>query len=828
MNDGPSFDFDDLETPDATPSPDDLAILQAFEARQDWEHAYAPAAVPEASISEEESFDDDADEMLMLFISEVEEDIASMQHALAALEQEDHIQPAHYLTLHRAGHKIRGTAGAMECHAMAAIAHYVELIVDYISAGTIFPLIGVRALTLAVQAMEESLNSVILQGKEQDEPLIHFKETLAQLNIQVEEEQEDAGIDRFIVSDGRDQPAIESASQHAPLEQAQEASSPIHLPSRLAPEPPAPHQFVRVDMHRFEQLVHHTEHLAELRSPLESAQAQVDEALQELHEAQARLHRLEDSFSALSTSAQHSHEQAELPHTALVAPSLITKILRDASQRVDASSLHHARKVKARPRLTRMSGTLSWDELEIERYTEHDTLTRALNEAIADVSLATSRVRIAFTQLNTVLQHYTTRSATVRNDMLRLRLAPLSRLVPRLQRAITMSIMPQQQQSIQFEVEGETTEVDQDTLEALTHLLLQLLRTCIIDTRAVQPGTEAEEAAKAERIWLHARGIGNEILIELGFSMPVVYDDLTAMQEEIQRLKGTMSTQALASGGFLFTLRLPRSQGAVRCLLVRVGSQHLIVPFSQVLRIADTQREQFDTLFAFHDLLGLPPSTTNVHPRIQPALVLPREEGQSSIAVTVDEVVNDVELIVKPLPPYLQRPGIVDAAIDGKGQALLMADLPALISHERTQRHETLRIAVRNSWQGPQEGRQLTVLIADDSASMRRTLSNTLRHANYKVIEAQDGLEAQDTLMNHPPDICLIDVEMPKLTGYDLLSILRHSPTLAHTKFIMLTSRTSDKHRQRAQELGVHDYLTKPCSAETLLATLRHLSQERA
>jgi chemosensory pili system protein ChpA (sensor histidine kinase/response regulator) len=172
----------------------------------------------------------------------------------------------------------------------------------------------------------------------------------------------------------------------------------------------------------------------------------------------------------------------------------------------------------------------------------------------------------------------------------------------------------------------------------------------------------------------------------------------------------------------------------------------------------------------------------------------------------------------------LQRPGISGAAVDGGGYVLLMVDLPELISHYTL----FLRTADPSSRRSPtekeeQQARQPNILVADDSVFFRQSLLQMLKHASYSVTEARDGLEALEQLLEHTPDVLLLDIEMPDINGYDVLSVMRLYPELAAVKVVMLTSRSSEKHRRHARELGAHGYLTKPCPQEVLLATIEEM-----
>ena len=795
MNEVPPYDENELTA-------EDLAVLEAFDSMEHW--SPRPTPPPEAAPQQEEptskpqSYDISSEEMLMLFVSEAEEDIVRMRRALNQLEQEGHINLARFMTLQRSAHKLRGTAGAVECYGMATIAHYIELLAGQIHNGQIFPLLGVNALTQAVSALERSLAYFATAGHEDETIQTELEITLKNSNV--------------------DPHKLEAHQQEAQARTDEETTAHRLLTQPLQDSPlpsttPSPIPLIRIDPRRIDRLVQHSEQLAEQRIPLESAQVQLETALRELNTAQAQLQQLEPMLFKLLSRERPNRMLEE--HSS----SLIARILNEASSRNEG---HGTRKIRGRTRIARgMAATNSsqWDELNMERYNEKDTQLRALSEAIANVTVASARVQTAFATLNMLQQEYIGQVSLVHDDTLMLRLAPLSTLIPRLQRAITMSAAAQDQQ-VSFEVSGEETEVDQSILESLANPLLQLLRTCITDTFST---LEAEEANKQQyRTWFHASGVGNEVTIEIGFSMTVHGGALEAIQEPIQRLNGTLALQRNEAGGMSFFLRFPRSHGAAQCLLVRTGNQRLLVPFSQIQHIEDSQRHQFDLLYDLSDLLGF-----SDHPnrsRVQPVLVMPRGASRRVVGVTVDEVISEFELVVKPLAPYLQRPGISGAAIDGKGSVLLMLDLPELVRRYAILKRNAPPGTPQSDDQRPKKtSAEAKILVADDSVSLRHSLLQTLRRANFAVMEARDGMEALEQLLESVPDVFLLDIEMPNLNGYDLLSIMRLYPELASVKIIMLTSRSSEKHMQRAFELGADAYLVKPCPHDKLLETIQQM-----
>jgi chemotaxis protein histidine kinase CheA/ActR/RegA family two-component response regulator len=802
MNDLNDFDEGEL-------SAEDLEVLRAFDAMDSWDSAptgplngatitQERAAGPSAPQNEEDAL---AEDVLLLFISEAEDDIAHMRRTLSLLEQDDQIQPSRFTPIKRAAHKIRGTSGAVECLSMSTIAHYAELIVEKMTGGTLFPVIGVNALVYIVTALEATLEQIVKQGKEPQEPLAELENALRDLGIDLREEEEE---------EEEVQQAVQETEAIKIDELRESERETMPLPLTFVQESTAlPIPLLRIDARRVDQLTLHAESLAEQQTALENAQQGVELALQELHTAQTRLQRMEPVLSSTLLESGPLHAAPEPPTSSLTA-----RILHEAARRKRTKQSHE---ISSHARRAKPSGSATWDELDLERYNERDLLIRSLREAVADMNLASSKVRTAFAHLNRIMNESVAQVSSVRNDILLLRLTPISTLVPRLRQEMTMSALAQQQQ-IQFEVEGDATEVDQDILEALASPLVQLLRTCIADT-----AQETSEKQEPYRIWLHASGGGNEISLEIGFSMTVQGGAVEALREPIQRLNGSISLQRNAAGGVSFLLRLPRSHTTSHCLMARVGQERIMVPFSQVQRISDMQRERIDMLYQLHDLLDFPPDTTPPA-QLRPVLIMPRSISRKVIGVAVDEIIGEIELVVKPLSPYLQRPGISGAAVDGGGYVLLMVDLPELISHYTL----FLRTADPSSRRSPtekeeQQTRQPNILVADDSVFFRQSLLQMLKHASYSVTEARDGLEALEQLLEHTPDVLLLDIEMPDINGYDVLSVMHTYPELAAVKVVMLTSRSSEKHRRHARELGAHGYLTKPCPQEILLATIEEM-----
>ena len=119
--------------------------------------------------------------------------------------------------------------------------------------------------------------------------------------------------------------------------------------------------------------------------------------------------------------------------------------------------------------------------------------------------------------------------------------------------------------------------------------------------------------------------------------------------------------------------------------------------------------------------------------------------------------------------------------------------------------------------------RQLTALVVDDSITMRRVTQRLLERRGVKVLTARDGLDAITVLQEHEVDIILLDIEMPRMDGYQFATHVRNDAKLKAVPIIMITSRSGEKHRAKAIEIGVNDYLSKPYQEAQLVTAIEAL-----
>src|SRR5262245_19186827 len=151
---------------------------------------------------------------------------------------------------------------------------------------------------------------------------------------------------------------------------------------------------------------------------------------------------------------------------------------------------------------------------------------------------------------------------------------------------------------------------------------------------------------------------------------------------------------------------------------------------------------------------------------------------------------------------------------------------PVDIVHGDTMTATPLREASKVS-QRSSGRRTLSVMIVDDSPSVRRVMTNLVGGAGWQASAAKDGLEALEVLQtaHKLPDVILADIEMPRMDGYELLAALKRQDNYRGIPVVMITSRTGEKHRRKALDLGASEYLSKPYQDEVLLELVRKLAR---
>jgi chemosensory pili system protein ChpA (sensor histidine kinase/response regulator) len=197
------------------------------------------------------------------------------------------------------------------------------------------------------------------------------------------------------------------------------------------------------------------------------------------------------------------------------------------------------------------------------------------------------------------------------------------------------------------------------------------------------------------------------------------------------------------------------------------------------------------------------------------------KSGTERVAVHVDEVQGNREVVVKNIGPQLARmAGIAGATVLGSGDIVLILN-PVVLAHQGG--HHALAAAVAAPVNADALSRKAVVMVVDDSLTVRKVTQRLLEREGYQVVLAKDGVDALEHLQEIRPDLMLVDIEMPRMDGFDLTRNIRGNEGTQSVPIIMITSRTADKHRNYALGLGVNAYFGKPFQEDALLAAITGL-----
>ncbi|HEX7466300.1 MAG TPA: response regulator, partial [Usitatibacter sp.] len=212
-----------------------------------------------------------------------------------------------------------------------------------------------------------------------------------------------------------------------------------------------------------------------------------------------------------------------------------------------------------------------------------------------------------------------------------------------------------------------------------------------------------------------------------------------------------------------------------------------------------------------------------------PVLLL--KSGVQRAAIRVDEIIGNREVVVKTIGPQLSRlAGIAGATVLGNGQVVLILN-PVQLVH-RARGSAEVSVEAPKPQEAPfmaesKSGNPL-VMVVDDSLTVRKIMGRMLTREGYEVASAKDGVDALQQLQDMKPDLILLDVEMPRMDGFEFARNVRADEATKNIPIIMITSRTADKHRNHAIELGVNEYMGKPYQEEELLALIKRYTSEAA
>ena len=524
-----------------------------------------------------------------------------------------------------------------------------------------------------------------------------------------------------------------------------------------------------------------------------------------------------------------------------------------------------------------------FDPLEFDRFTRFQEVTRLMAESVSDVSTVHGNLANAVDETEKALLAQARLNRDLQQDLMRVRMVPFGSLQERLYRIVRQTSKEVGKRA-SLDIKGTQVELDRSVLERITGPFEHLLRNAV--THGIEAPDKRRAAGKPEigEIRLDLKQEGNEVQLSLsddggglpidrirekaiekgliepsatlseaeiadfifhaGFSTATEVSQVAGrgvgmdvVRSEVAALGGRVEMRFTRGQGTRFTIYLPLTLAVTQTVLVRAGAKIYAIPSVMVEQVLQLRQEQLvsayasrqtewqDRRYPFHylpHLLGISDAIAE-QKRFSPTLYL--RSGTNAIALHVDEMVgSNQEIVVKSIGPQLQRvAGITGATVLGTGEIVLILN-PVLLAL----REVVARPAIVYEAPKPQAAAtQPTIMVVDDSLTVRKVTGRLLERHGYLVVTARDGVEAMEKLLEIVPDVMLVDIEMPRMDGFDLTRNVRADKRLARVPIIMITSRTADKHQSYAKEIGVSHFLGKPYREDDLIEKISGFLKER-
>ena len=345
------------------------------------------------------------------------------------------------------------------------------------------------------------------------------------------------------------------------------------------------------------------------------------------------------------------------------------------------------------------------------------------------------------------------------------------------------------------------------------------------------PGIEPSEAQLAQMIFAAGFSTAEEVseVSGRGVGMDVV-------KSEIAALGGRIDISSTTGGGTQFSIYLPLTLAMTQAVMFTAGKQDYALPTTLVQQVLELKPEPLaaaveageiewrGSRYPFSYLPHLLGNTDAVHEVQRFNRVVLLKSGNSQAAILVDLIEGTREIVVKNIGPQLARvTGIAGATVRGDGRVILILNPVPLALRWMSQPKETREHITTHTHDPAEPQLAPMVLIVDDSLTVRKITSRLLTREGYRMDTAKDGVDALEKMHDLIPDVVLLDVEMPRMDGFELARVMRNDARLKTIPIIMITSRTAEKHRNHALELGVNLYMGKPYQEQQLLDSIRTL-----
>ena len=513
-------------------------------------------------------------------------------------------------------------------------------------------------------------------------------------------------------------------------------------------------------------------------------------------------------------------------------------------------------------------GSTEFDPLELDRFSNMQQLSRALTESVSDLLNLHEMLDESVRQAESLLTQQSRVSSDLQEGLMQTRMTPFGSAAPRLRRVVRSAAAETGKKArLQLRMAGSSDQLDRNVLERITAPLEHMLRNAIAhgieiprlrrklkkpEEGEITVTVEAEATEFVIRVQDDGGGIDLaavrkraierdlirkdeevtpqrllQFIRESGFSTATTVTGLAGrgvgmdvVNSEIKQIGGSMEIETEQGKGTCFTIRIPFSLAVMQAIGVSIGERLFQIPLNSVAGVARMTPAEYSALMKSespaYEFAGEAFPLLELEPLLDaPSLPLDSDNvsllmirtGEHAAAFRVTGLQGHQEIVIKPVGPQISSiPGILGGTIAADGQVMIILDMGPLI------RRGLERVAqpVEPVASVPEETRQPVVMVVDDSITMRKVTSRVLENHSLEVMTAQDGIDAIEKLHDRIPDLMLLDIEMPRMDGYQLLEHVRADARLRHIPVVMITSRAGQKHRKKARAAGANAYLTKP------------------
>ena len=800
-----------------------------------WHEAIAELPSDEASIVIEPETNLDGnneaiDEFMEIFLEEAEEILETCQTLLVSWQAAPSSMPL-LKELQRELHTLKGGARMVGITEMGDLSHHLESILTRIVEGQ-------EKTNPTLQTIVQESVDVLASMLE----AVRNQEALSEPSDPIQQIDQALGDDRAPKRPVKSKYQTTKSDFPAPSKAEIHKTEPSPAPSLPDNKAADPEERVRVRSTLIDKLTNLAEEQAISRAHMEQQQEESKTNLQEMAQT---IMRLRDQLRRLEieTEAQiMSHFGDQTTHS---------------------SNIEHE----------------DFDPLEMDRFSGMQQLARSLMESVTDLQNIEENLQNINRYSDALLLQQGRVGTELQDSIMHTRMVPFTQISPRLQRIARLTAK-ELNKKIEFIINDNNMEFERTVLNRVVAPLEHMLRNAIghgIEDAEIREKTNKSETAlvtidltqegaeiiikvsddgaglkiDAIRKKAQERGMlkgGDKIsqqdlmqfILEPAFSTATTVTQVSGrgvgmdiVNNEIKQLSGSLQIDSVQGKGSSFEIRLPLSLTISQALLIHVGEETLAVPLHNVDAVIRVPREQvLPTLeqpehhymymnkdyrvIHLGDLLGFGRLSSN-DSQLLPMLLV--SAGEQRLALIVDMIEGSREVVVKAVGPQLSSiRWLAGATILGDGRVVIILDILNLLRSNAAD-----EVVIIEEEETEIETNKKTIMVVDDSITVRKVTARFLQRQGMEVITAKDGLDAIGQLQDRIPDLMLLDVEMPRMDGFELAGKVRNTPEWADIPIIMITSRTGMKHRERASKIGINQHLGKPFNEIELLENINHL-----